>query len=305
VTCIDPQTGAPQAGVDGCSTIDHMALIKIGPPLAEILNPFNAFAQLMAPVFPTACAYHYTHPPCFGGDQKAFWNAICQAIVEAPPSAEESQYIETNFAQFGIHYWGCQNLDYAALATGWNDGVEGVKWAEFHLGPTSNEDSNLWQIPNFNGQWPITPLGLLRRDNNGLQVPTVGAVYWVSFWEAGGQQKHRLSCENGNTYRVNWREVLPVNYGQYGSWSFTVYDDTNYLVGVQASTFGTRGNTPVIPTNFNIAANCAGQPNCVLCPAQGNFYAIIRGWNPTQAFQAGTEYLFPKIKPCKGNGNCS
>jgi hypothetical protein len=301
---MDPQTHALQAGVDGCFSIDRIALIPIGTHFVPLLNPFNAYAGLMNPVYPNACAYHYTHPPCFGGDQKAFWNAICQAIVEAPPSQEESLYIETNFGQFGIHYSGCQDVQYDALALGWDDGVEGVRWAVTHLGPTSDEASNVWQIPNFNGQWAINPLSLLRRDNNGLMVPNTNVVYWVAFWESGGNSP-RLSCADGNYYRVNWREVIPVNYDQYGSWSFTIYDDTHYLVGVQAKTFGARGNTATIPNSFLLASDCAGNPDCALCPAHGNFYVIIRGWNPTSHFQYPTTYDFPKIKPCKGgNGQC-
>jgi hypothetical protein len=256
----------------------------------------------MNPNSPQGCGYHWQHPPCFGGSRKAFWDAICLAIGQSPPSTAEAQYIDENFAVFGIHSTGCSNVDYDALDAGWDDGVAGVKWAETHLGSYSAEGSNVWQAPAFNGVWPITPLDLLRRANNGYIVPNNINVYWIAFWESHGKTE-RLTGADGNTYRVDWRDVVPVDYDNFGFWSVTLYDETWYLVGAQSHTFGVRGNTPVVPSSFTIAADCSGRSNCVLCP-DGPFQLIIRGYNPTQGLQPGTLYEFPKVKLCRrNNGN--
>jgi hypothetical protein len=305
VTCIDPLSGAPQAGVDGCATVDSIFLQPLGDPVAPILDPFTRYLDLMNPVNPASCGYHYMQPTCGAGDPRAFWNAICQALTEAPPSPAEANYIDTNFAQFGIHSAGCLNVDYDALAAGWVDGQLGVQWAVTHLGTYGGEPSNVWEMPNFNGQWPVTPIGFLRRANNGLMVPTNIGVYWIAFYEAGGASKEqRLTCATGNSYRVSFREIAPVNYNDHGAWSLVLYDQTNYLYGFQSRVFGVQGTTPVIPDSFLISSDCSGKSDCILCPPYGTFYLILRGWNPTSQFQAGTTYAFPKIKACKGKGQC-
>jgi hypothetical protein len=301
VSCIDPQTGVVQPGLDGCFTVERIALVPVGNPIAPILNPFQTYHNLMNPNSPSACGYHWKHPPCEGGSKKAFWDAICLAIVQQPPSPQEAQYIDQNFAVFGIHSTGCSNVDYDALNLGWDDGVAGVKWAETHLSVVSSEASNEWQATRFNGVWPINPLDILRRANNGFMVPNEINVYWIAFYESRGT-KDRLTGANGNTYRVDWRDIVPVDYSKFGFWSLTVYDETWYLVGPNSRTFGVRGNTAVVPPSFLLSADCTGRSNCVLIP-NGPFQLIIRGYNPTAGLEPGTTYEFPKVKLCKSNGN--
>jgi hypothetical protein len=305
-SCVDLQTGAVQQGVDGCFTVDRILLQPLGTPLAPLLNPFVSYAALMNPNSPTACGYHWKHPPCFGGSRKAFWDAICLELTQSPVSPAEAQYINDNFAVFGIHSTGCSNVNYAALDLGWDDGVEGVKWAQSHQPVVSSEDSNRWQAYPFDGVWPINPLGLVYRANNGFIVPNAVNVYWMAFWESHGKADQRLTGANGNVYRVDWREVVPVDYDNFGFWSVTLYDETWYPVGATSKTFGVRGNTPVVPSSFTIAAHCDGISNCVVAP-EGPFQLIIRGYNPTQGLMPGTSYEFPKVRLCRGNGkspNC-
>jgi hypothetical protein len=298
--CTDLQTGVVQQGIDGCFTIDRIVLQPAGTAYAPILTPFASYVSLMNPVSPTGCGYHWKFPPCEGGSRHAFWDAICLSISQSPLPPAEAEYVDANFADFGIHSTGCHIINYAALDLGWDDGVAGVKWAQSQQLAVSNEDSNVWQMTPFVGAWPITPLGFVYRANNGFMVPSNINVYWVIFGESHGGNP-RLTGANGNVYRVNWREVVPVDYDNFGFWSVTLYDETWYLVGANSKSFGVRGNTAVVPSSFTIAAHCDGISDCIVAP-EGPFQLMIRGYNPTAGLLPGTSYLFPKVKLCRGNG---
>jgi len=305
VGCTDPQTGIIQQGIDGCYTLERIAFVAL-PPTAALLNPFSTYLPLMDPRSSTACSYHYTHPPCSGGNNHAFWDAVCRILTESPPSAAEAAYINANFASLGIHSTGCTSLDYVALEAGFIEGYNTVKNDQAVVGDTSPEGSNVWKFLPFSGTWDVSEQGLLIRAVTSFRlhamVPNTEAAYWVTFTESRGHLD-RLSCANGVSYRVDFRAPAPVNYDHFGFWSLTVYDDTWYLVGAHSTVFGSRGNTNVVPDSFLLSTTCSGtDPSCVVCP-NGPFQLILRGYQPLAALQPGGDFEFPKIKQCKSNGN--
>jgi hypothetical protein len=127
VGCVDPVAHVVQEGVDGCATLDSLNFVALPPaPAAPLLNPFTTYLPLMNPTSADACAYKYGHAPCFGGNNKAFWDAVCRILVESPPSAAEAAYINANFADFGIHSTGCVDVKYETLAAGFAEGYASV-----------------------------------------------------------------------------------------------------------------------------------------------------------------------------------
>jgi hypothetical protein len=303
VNCVDPQTGAIQQGIDGCYTLERTQFVNIGPaPPGGLLAPFSAYLSLMNPVSSSACAYKYPHPPCYGGSNHAFWDAVCKVIVENPPSQAEGDYINAHFASLGIHSTGCSNLAYNALEVGFWEGYATLKVAQSTVGATSPEGSNVWKFLPFTSTWDISQEGLLIRAVTSFRlhamVPNDKAAYWAIFHESRGTQ-NRLSCANGARYRVDFRAPAPVNYDNFGFWSVTLYDETWFMVGASSTVFGARGNTKVVPDSFIIAADCNGGPGCVVCP-NGPFQLLLRGYQPLADLQPGGDYEFPKIKQCHG-----
>jgi hypothetical protein len=257
----------------------------------------------MNPGSAAACAYHYPHPPCYGGNNRAFWDAVCRILIESPPSTAEAAYIDANFASLGIHSTGCSISDsqYDALEAGFSEGYDTVKSAQDVVGDTSPEGSNVWKFLPFSGTWEISQQGLLIRAVTSfrlhLMVPNSAAAYWVTFTESRGTQS-RLSCANGVSYRVDFREPAPVDYSNFGFWSLTVYDDTWFLVGEHSTVFGSRGSTNVVPDSFILSTDCTGTAGCVVCP-NGPFQLMLRGYQPLAALQPGGDFELPKIKQCK------
>jgi hypothetical protein len=232
---------------------------------------------------------------------------VCQVLTESPPSLAEAAYINTHFAQYGIHSTGCGAVDYIGLNAGFNKGYSAMLTNEQSLGTVNSDEANPWIYLPYSGTWPATTDGFSRRAASSgrlhFLINNAGSAYWAMYTDSRPhKQRTRLSCANHVHYHVkfNQSQVIPVDYANHGFWSITLYDDTWFLFNSADGVHGERGNQEYIPQDFYISADCTGFLSpCVQAPA-GPFQLLLRGYLPTADLNPGGSYELPKVQKCLG-----